>query len=229
MDTATAIALPVALVSTILTNVAYLIEHDAAGGAPEALASPADPLGEAAGREPGVAQGLRARERRLQPLRRRRRPRVARARAERRRRRYRRARRRRRARARPVADTARDLGSLACGRGPLRARRLAHRRQRVGRQRLDRGDPPLARRLRRSRSDRRRRRPRGRLPRGGGRHRGRNLLLDRRRLDEGRDTGRHARPLRDHDHRGLCARHGAPADRLPERRRADGRRASRRC
>lgn len=35
MDTATAIALPVALVSTILTNVAYLIEHEAAAALPK--------------------------------------------------------------------------------------------------------------------------------------------------------------------------------------------------
>jgi drug/metabolite transporter (DMT)-like permease len=35
VDTATAIALPVALVSTILTNVAYLIEHDAAAALPK--------------------------------------------------------------------------------------------------------------------------------------------------------------------------------------------------
>jgi hypothetical protein len=35
VDTATAIALPVALASTILTNVAYLIEHDAAAALPK--------------------------------------------------------------------------------------------------------------------------------------------------------------------------------------------------
>jgi hypothetical protein len=35
VDTATAIALPLALAATILTNVAYLIEHDAASGLPK--------------------------------------------------------------------------------------------------------------------------------------------------------------------------------------------------
>jgi hypothetical protein len=102
---------------------------------------------------------------------------------------------------------------------------VASRRKRRGRYRLDRRDPTLARRHGRRRAGAARCRPQAERRRGRVWSRRRAVLLDRRRLDEDRHPGWGPARLRPSADRRVYARDGLAPGWLPSRRCAHGRRA----